>query len=80
MYERNDFADSWQFRTALAGAFVAAFGAAACLLGFHMESGALCSVSLPMIYAGDAVGFFGVAAGVVALAGHLMGRRSGRNR
>jgi len=80
MPEYQDFVDSWQFRTAMVGAFIAALGIASCLLGFRLESSALCSTSLPLIYAGDAVGFFGVAAGVVTLGWSFMQRRRARDR
>ena len=46
MHESDDFVDSWQFRTLMAGAFIAAFGIAVCLIGTYSRSESLCAASV----------------------------------
>ena len=79
MSENKDFVDSWQFRTAMVGALVAAFGIPVCFVGVHIESKTLCAMGMPLLYAGDALGFFGIAAGVATLGWNVMQRRRARN-
>ena len=80
MSEHKDFVDSWQFRTAMVGAFVAAFGIPVCFLGAHIENGTLCAMGVPLLYVGDAVGFFGIAAGVLTLGWQFVQDRGARDR
>jgi hypothetical protein len=51
----------------MTGAFVAAAGAVACLLGHSIESHVLCMVGRVHAYAGEAMGAFALAAGIVSL-------------
>ena len=76
----RDFVDSWQFRTAMVGALLAAIGIPACFLGAHIGSETLCAMGVPMLYVGDAVGFFGIAAGVLTLGWNVMQDRRTRKR
>ena len=80
MSEPADFVDSWQFRTLMAGAFIAAAGIVLCLLGNHVEHEGLCTLGLVNLYAGNGVGFFGIAAGVLTLGWHSIRRRLDRDR
>ena len=79
MSEPADFVDSWQFRTLMVGALIAAAGIVMCLLGNHLEHDALCMLGRIELYVGDAVGFFGIAAGTLTLGWHSIQRRRARN-
>ena len=76
----RDFVDSWQFRTAMAGALVAAIGIPMCYLGAYIGNKTLCGLGVPLLYVGDAVGFFGIAAGVFTLGWNVMQQRRARRR
>ena len=72
MSEPDDIVDSWQFRTAMVGAVIAAVGVPVCLVGSHIGNKTLCGVGAPMMYVGDAVGIFGIAAVFLALGWDVM--------
>ena len=67
MPESKDCGSCWAFRTLMAGAFVAAAGVVACLLGASIESHVVCMVGRVHVYAGEAMGAFAIAAGILSL-------------
>lgn len=80
MHEQKDFVDSWQFRTVMVGAATAALGIVICFVGICIRSETWCTVGVPLLYAGDAVGFFGIAAGTLTLGWSWMKRIWARDR
>ena len=57
----------WAFQTLMVAACLAAVGAVACLLGNSIESHVLCTVGRAHVYAGEAMGAFAMAAGILTL-------------
>ena len=80
MSEAKDFVDSWQFRTALVGSFVAVIGAVLCFFGLENYDGVLCSLGKAHLIAGDVAGIFGIGACVVMFGWKWLHRRRARIR
>jgi hypothetical protein len=76
----SDFVDSWQFRTALVGGFIAAVGVLLCFFGLASADGSLCALGEISAVAGNAAGVFGLAACATAFGWKWLQRRRARNR